>query len=259
VDHGRVQPPQDTHAVARSILGARARGATLDADDIRIPSESAYDVQEALTAVRIAAGERVVGWKLGYTSPAMREALGVREPNAGPLTDAMVFESPAMLPGGLLQPRVEPELAVILDEEGTIAEVRPALEVVDSVWAGYRFDWAHNTADGSSAAAAVLSSRSVMPRWIADATVVLTNSVGDRASQRIADQVPDLVGVVDWLRALLAARGQQLAGGSVVLTGGLVAPIGLPPGGWAQACFSTGDGEDIVVTANRPPDPTPRA
>ena len=72
----------------------------------------AYAVQSEVTAMRLARGERVAGWKLGYTSAAMRTQMGVGEPNFGPLTDAMLLPSGATLPAGALQPRVEPEVGL---------------------------------------------------------------------------------------------------------------------------------------------------
>ena len=238
---------------AREILAARAAGAPIDSSTVAVSDQQAYDVQSLVTSARLTSGERVVGWKLGYTSAAMREALGIQQPNAGPLTDAMVFTSPARL-ADRLQPRAEPEIAVVLDAEGAIAELIPALEIVDSVWRDYRFDWAHNTADGSSAAAAVLAAMPVYRGWLDDATVVLSNSSGEEARGRVIDQLPDLDVVVAWLGNLLRERGEVLAEASVVLTGGLLAPIDLPAGGWARARFAhpSRSFEDVVVEAHRP-------
>ncbi len=245
---------QTVQGIARAILSARAAGEPIPAESLPVDALHAYDVQAIVTSARLSAGEVVTGWKLGYTSEAMREALGIDEPNAGPLTDAMVFTSPAQLPGSLLQPRVEPEIAVVLDGDGGIRELRPALEVVDSVWADYIFDWAHNTADGSSAAAAVLAPSAIDRGWLTSAEVVLTNSDGSESRGRVADQVPDLEAVVGWLRDLLEPRGPRLTAGCVILTGGLLAPIPLPAGGWARARFTNSrtQDDDIVVEARRP-------
>jgi 2-keto-4-pentenoate hydratase len=239
---------------ARAILAARAAGVPIEAASVPVAAEEAYAVQDVLTARRVSSGERVVGWKLGYTSAAMREALGIHEPNAGPLTDAMVLASPACLPPSLIQPRAEPEIAVVIDENGAVSRLLPALEVVDSVWTDYRFDWAHNTADGSSAAAAVLATRTRDREWLDAVEVVLSNSAGSESRGRVADQLPDLEAVVTWLGALLPARGSRLAAGCVVLTGGLLAPMPLPAGGWVRARF-THEGtphDDVVVEAHRP-------
>jgi 2-keto-4-pentenoate hydratase len=228
----------DQH-VADAIVEARRAGRTMDAGSIPIDDDCAYAVQELVTSARMGPGERIVGWKLGYTSAVMRAALGIDSPNAGPLTDAMVHDSPARIGAGLLQPRVEPEIAVVLDADGRIAQARPALEVVDSVWSGYRFDWAHNTADGSSAAAAVVGPGAVGTDWLASATVTLTSSSGHRSSGSVAAQLPDLEATVAWLQGLLRERGRPLPAGAIVLTGGLLAPVELPVGGWVRARFAS--------------------
>ena len=123
----------------------------------------AYRIQDQMTALRLADGERLAGWKLGYTSAVMRAQMGIEAPNFGPLTDAMLLGSPAVLPAGALQPRVEPEIGLRLgrrlavpcsvsDVLGACDAALACLEIVDSVWSGYRFTLEDNTADGSSAA-----------------------------------------------------------------------------------------------------------
>jgi len=159
---------------SRRLLDAPLSGGAGTLDD-------AYAVQREVTALRLGRGERVVGWKLGYTSRAMREQMGVAEPNLGPLTDVMLLDGtsreaggrPAVVPGAAVQPRVEPEIALrlgrplapgctvddVLDacrgagagRDASRAGAFACLEVVDSVWSGYRFRLEDNTSDGSSA------------------------------------------------------------------------------------------------------------
>ena len=107
----------DHAAAARSLRSARRAGRTLDVLLSRSPGLSladAYRIQDQMTALRLADGERLAGWKLGYTSAVMRAQMGIEAPNFGPLTDAMLLGSPAVLPAGALQPRVEPEIGLRL-------------------------------------------------------------------------------------------------------------------------------------------------
>ena len=105
-------------------------------------------MQDALTRRRLGRGDALAGWKLGYTTEAMRVQMGIAEPNFGPLLASM-HAGRALL--GTIHPRVEPEIALILDRDpGPHASAEDvlrccrsahlALELVDSVWAGYRFD-----------------------------------------------------------------------------------------------------------------------
>jgi 2-keto-4-pentenoate hydratase len=156
----------DPLTAARVLRRARRTGLTFDAlisEELSLSLADAYRVQDQVTALRLAGGERRAGWKLGYTSAVMRAQMGIAAPNFGPLTDAMLLGSPARLPAGALQPRVEPEIGLRLGR-GLVApcSVEAALEacdaalacleIVDSVWSGYRFTLEDNTADGSSAA-----------------------------------------------------------------------------------------------------------
>jgi 2-keto-4-pentenoate hydratase len=107
----------DTFAVAGTLYRARQAGSTLDqllSAELGLSLADAYRVQDQMTAIRLASGERITGWKLGYTSAVMRAQMGVASPNFGPLTDVMILDSPAVLPSGALQPRVEPEIGLRL-------------------------------------------------------------------------------------------------------------------------------------------------
>lgn len=225
-----------TH-VADAIAGARARRRTLDASAYEVSDDDAYAVQDALTSRRLTAGESVLGWKLGYTTAAMRLAMGVDAPNLGPLTDRMVLASPAATSARLIQPRVEPEIAVRLRADGSIASRHLALEVVDSVWEGYRFTWAHNTADGSSAALAVLAADE-LPADLVGQEVVLRTSDGAESATVLGADTADPADTVDWLLTELADRSCDVPEGAVVLTGGLLAPLPLSDGGWAEATLA---------------------
>lgn len=226
---------EEARQLAERILAARARGpeGCLDAAALPIADEQAYEVQSHLTAARLSRGERIVGWKLGYTSDAMRGQMGIDEPNFGPLTDAMIVIDGGVLPPAR-QPKVEPEIAIVMGEGGSVAEARIALEVVDSVWCDYRFTWAHNTADGSSAAYVVLGS--TLPLLgLAQAQVELLRN-GDPAGSGFGDAaMGDPLAAVGWLIDELAARGTRLVPGDVVITGGLCAAVPFEVGDVVEA------------------------
>lgn len=80
--------------------------------------ETAYRVQKAAVARRIAGGARIVGHKAGVTSLAMQEQMGVDEPDSGVLLDDMVLPTGSALARcALMQPRVEAEIAFRLGSE----------------------------------------------------------------------------------------------------------------------------------------------
>ena len=239
----------DPASVARRLVDARTSGHPLDVpltDEVPLTLDDAYAVQREVTALRTARGERVVGWKLGYTSAAMRAQMGIDEPNLGPLTDAMLLTAPGsstagVVPATALQPRVEPEIAVRLGrglEPGcTVEDVAAAvdgawaaLEDVDSVWAGYRFRLEDNTADGSSAAWVVLGEPVPVDDLPGLAVRLLVDDAEVAAATGAAAGGHPLLGVA-WLATQVVARyGRPLAAGDVVITGGLTAAHPLAPG-----------------------------
>jgi 2-keto-4-pentenoate hydratase len=243
----------DPAAAARVLRRARQAGRTLDVlltDEFEVSLADAYRVQDQVTAARLAAGERVAGWKLGYTSAVMRAQMGIDAPNFGPLTDAMLLGSPALLPDGALQPRVEPEIGLRLarplsgpcSAEAALDACDAALaclEIVDSVWAGYRFTLADNTADGSSAAWVAVGPE--LPRDdLAALPVALSvdGQVVERATGAAAGGHP--AAGLAWLAGQLADRGRGLEAGDLVITGGLTSARPLRDGGRIEAAFGAG-------------------
>jgi 2-keto-4-pentenoate hydratase len=243
----------DAAAAAGALRRARQAGQTLDvllSEEISLSLADAYRVQDQVTASRLTAGERRVGWKLGYTSSAMRAQMGIEAPNFGPLTDVMLLGSPALLPGGALQPRVEPEIGLRLRRrlEGPCSAERAldaceaalaCLEIVDSVWSGYRFTLEDNTADGSSAAWVVVGPEMPLDDLAALPVELSVDGVaGERATGAAASGHP--AAGLAWLAGQLTARGQALEAGDLVITGGLTSAQPLEAGHRIGADFGDG-------------------
>jgi len=256
--------PESPDVLASRIATARSRRAVLPAPlDHRLTPAGAYRAQGLVLAERLARGGGRGGWKLGYTSQVMREQMGIAEPNFGPLARGMILADGAVVASGVTQPRVEPEIAAVLGADvppdasldevrGAVAEWRIALEVVDSVWQDYRFDWSLNTADGSSAAFVVLGDRLVLDDPEADlpaVRVVLARN-GEEAGRGAASAaMGDPVAALAWLVGQLAASGDQVKEGDVVITGGLTPAVPLGPGDRVEAWV---DGaEPVRVSAAR--------
>jgi 2-oxopent-4-enoate/cis-2-oxohex-4-enoate hydratase len=81
--------------------------------------DDAYQISLRMLERRLAAGERIIGKKIGLTSKAVQTMLGVNQPDFGYLTDAMVFSSGAVMPISerLIQPKAEGEIAFILKKD----------------------------------------------------------------------------------------------------------------------------------------------
>src|SRR6201985_3103030 len=150
----------------------------------------------------------------------MRPQRGIEAPNFGPLTDAMLLGSPAVLPAGALQPRVEPEIGLRLGRRLTgpcsVSDVLGAcdaalafLEVVDSVWSGYRFTLEDNTADGSSAAWVAMGPSLPLSGLESLRVTLSVDGEAVESGTGAAASGHPAAGVV-WLAEQLAARGRWL-------------------------------------------------
>ena len=214
---------------------------TLDLDD-------AYAIQLAGTELRLRRGERVVGWKLGYTSIAMRAQMGIEHPNFGPLTDAMLLAHDEDVSPSLIQPRVEPEIGLRLaqplngdvsldDVLSAVGEAFACLEVVDSVYPDYRFRLEDNTADGSSAAQVVVGPALARFDDLDSVAVVLRHNGEHAGSALGAAASGHPAAGVAWLVSQLARQGRQLHAGDIVITGGLTRAVPLDFGDHVEAVF----------------------
>lgn len=214
--------------------------------------DDAYAVQQCLVAAAVADGRRVVGNKVGLTSRVMQEQLGVDEPDFGVLFDDMVLDDGADLatvPYPLVAPRVEAEIAFLLGRDvtgpGTTAvdvlrateAVTASLEVIDSRVANWDIELVDTVADNASSAYAVLGSGLRDPRQVdlALAGVVMRSGgevVGTGAG---AAALGHPANAVAWLANTLAARGECLSAGAVVLSGACHAAVAVAPGDAVEA------------------------
>jgi 2-oxo-3-hexenedioate decarboxylase len=166
---------------AARLAEARHARATLDpfTDTVSGLDEAwAYAVQDEDRRTRLQQGERVVGAKLGLTSVAKQQRMGVDRPIVGFLTDSML---------------VEPEIAFVTsrpidsaldldDVAAHIATVGVAAEVIDSRWTDYRFRLPDVVADNTSAAGVVVGASVPLEDVVDLASLACTVSVTTRSS-----------------------------------------------------------------------------
>ena len=228
---------------------------------------AAMDAASALHDIRIHAGLHAVGWKLGYTSEAMRRQMNIAQPNAAPIYSEWIAAD-SKVARRLMHPRIEPEVCITMGESIRWSSLRPlssdqqvhfvsnriaaahcALEIVDSVWRDYHFTWGENTADGSSAAGAVIGDEIPSLSDLGELTVGLsldrstTDGHTAEASPRVEGHSRDVMGnplnAVVWRIRYLESKGIVLSPGGIVLTGGITASIDFPLESVAHASFAS--------------------
>lgn len=224
----------------------------------------AYEIGRAGIATRVAAGARVVGHKIGLTSKAVQEQLGVSSPDYGALLDDMAVPSGGTIPAGtLIAPRVELEFAfhlgADLGADGVTAAdvlaatdaVQPAIEIVDSRIADWRITLADTVADNASSGAFVLGGERVA---IADVDLPAAEAVlsadGEVVERGRADAVlGDPVRAVVWLANALGALGTTLAAGDVVLSGACTRMYAAAPGNAFRGDFGPFGAVEVTFAA----------
>lgn len=208
----------------------------------------AYAVQRAWHALRIAAGDRLAGHKIGLTSRAMQDMLGVSQPDFGCMWESRRREPQAGIARFeaelFIQPRVEGEIAFLLGAplrgpgidaaavRAATQAIAPCIEVIDSRIRDWRIGLLDTVADNASFGGFTIGGWS-QAKAAEDLTVMPMRMLLDgeevgRATGAAVLGDPALA--VAWLVNQLAVFGVGLAAGDVVMAGALAAAVTLTPG-----------------------------
>jgi 2-oxo-hept-3-ene-1,7-dioate hydratase len=231
-----------------ALISRRHPQATLD---------DAYAIQSALIARKLAAGRRRIGWKIGLTSRAMQQQLGIDTPDSGVLLDDMLFADGATVPPGrFIQPRVEAEIAFLLaaplagdvtrmDVLAATAAVAPSLEILDTrirrsdPATGATRTIVDTVADNAANGGLVLGRERHDPRaqdLRRTGAIVTRDGTVEETGLGAGVLNDPCLGIV-WLARRLATYGQGLAAGDIVLSGSFIRAIEAPSGSRFHADF----------------------
>jgi len=213
----------------------------------------AYAVQSAWMQLKIGAGRRVIGHKIGLTSKAMQRAVKIDEPDFGTLLDDMLYRDGAVIPSGrFLQLRIEAELAFVLDKPlpgpnctlfdvlDATAYITPALEILDARIQRVDRETGHTRtvvdtiSDNAANAALVLGGRAFKPSLL-DADLRRIGAIVSKNGE--VEETGLAAGVLNhpaygvaWLANRLHAHGVTLQPGETVLAGSFIRPIDVAKG-----------------------------
>jgi 2-keto-4-pentenoate hydratase len=205
----------------------------------------AYEIQLINIRQRVAEGARVVGHKVGLSSKAMQQMMGVDEPDYGHLLDEMeVFEDTPVKAGRYLYPRVEVEVGFILAEDlpgadcteedviAATAAYAPAIELIDTRITDWKIKLCDTIADNASSAGFVLGAARVAPADIDIKTIdaMLTRNGEVVAKGRSDAVLGNPVTAVAWLARKVESFGVRLRKGDIVLPGSCTRAIDARPG-----------------------------
>ncbi len=204
-----------------------------------------YAVQQVLNAHRLAAGERPIGHKIGVTSHAVMNLLGVDQPDFGTLFDAMLYRDGGIVPAAaLIQPKAEAEIAFRLkrDLRGPGVTASDVLAATDRVFACFEIvdsrirDWKiriqDTVADNASCGVFVLDERGVDPREVDLLACPMSMEKNGQvvATGNGAATMGSPLEAVAWLANALGRVGVVLRAGEIVLSGALGAMVPVAAG-----------------------------
>lgn len=231
--------------IQRPLLSAEFPEATMD---------DSYAIQRALVDRKLAAGRRVIGWKIGLTSRAMQQQLNISTPDSGVLFDDMAFASGCTVPAGrFIAPRIEAEIAFVMraplagevTREAVLAAtdyVAPALEILDTrivrAEGGKTRTIIDTIADNAANAGIVMGAHRFDPRadlrWVG--AIVKRDGVVEETGLG-AGVLDDPVTGIIWLARRMHHYGQRIEPGQIILSGSFIRAMECPSGAEIDADF----------------------
>ena len=237
--HSTTSSSDSIAAAARALRESRAERRAIPSISATfgiVELADAYAVAEVNTRDRIAGGSRIVGRKIGLTSAAVQQQLGVDQPDFGMLFDDMEYLTGSEVPTSrLMQPRIEAEVAFFVghDLPGVVPSYGeflrclsmcvPALEIVDSAILDWRITLADTVADNASCGLYVLGDQPVEVSRLSLSETPMELRKNDAVASigRGSACMGHPLRAAYWLARAMAERGQVLKAGEVILSGAL--------------------------------------
>jgi 2-oxo-3-hexenedioate decarboxylase len=236
---------------AASLLATESERSPLSEDWPDLDVDTAYAIQDEALRQRRARGETLIGVKLGLTSRAKQQRMGIESPLLAWLTDAMVLPAGVPVPS-LIHPRAEPELVFVLGRRlagpgvtaatalAAVDRVYGGMEIIDSRFTDYRFTLPDAVADNGSSAYFGLGPVGLPPASLdlslEAALLEVDGQIVDTATGAAVQGHP--AEALALAANTLATRGLALEPGWLVLTGGMTDAVPLRPGSRVAAHFS---------------------
>lgn len=233
--------------LARRLRDAYTAGAVPPMRDGLDPldADGAYAVQTINTRFWETQGRRIVGRKAGLTARAVQQQLGVDQPDFGVLFEDMrVADGGFLDPARTIQPKAEAEIALVLDKPlasaattadhvaAAVRSAHAAIEIVDSRIADWKISFADTVADNGSSAFFVIADggRPLDGLDLYSCGMVLEVDGAPASLGAGAACLGHPLNAAAWLASTLAARGEPLQPGDILLTGALGPMVALAPG-----------------------------
>ena len=207
--------------------------------------KAAYAVQQANTDHYLKQGRRLVGRKIGLTSKSVQKQLGVDSPDFGMLfADMALYDGEEIAMSRVLQPKVEAEIAFVLERDLThpgttlaelvsaIAYALPAVEIVGSRIENWNIKLLDTIADNASSGLFVLGTQ---PRKLDQLDLRLCGMAMERRGEPVsfgagAACLGNPLNAALWLARTMVDVGSPLKSGDIIMSGALGPMVGVAPG-----------------------------
>ena len=207
--------------------------------------EDAYDIQWEIRRRKQARGNRIIGLKMGLTSYAKMQQMGVEVPVYAFLADYFsIPDGGTVKTSELIHPKVEAEIAIITNKPlrgpgCTVADVLaateavlPAVEVIDSRYRDFKFDLKSVVADNASSARFVTGGNIKRANEVDMKTLGVVMEINGQvvATGAGAAVLGHPAASVAMLANMLAKRGEEIPAGTFIMTGGITAAMTVKAG-----------------------------
>jgi 2-keto-4-pentenoate hydratase len=213
---------------------------------------AAYQIQAINVEHWRRKGRRIVGRKIGITSPDARRRLGIQEPICGVLFADMIFTSGDEIPANRFHlPKAEPEIALVLKRDLSLRNVTlidvmqscdflvPAIEITDTRYSDAHTRVVDDIADNCSSGIIVLGTAPFSLKNLrVDKTEIFIERNGSRSSKGIGSaSISTALAATVWLANKMMSERMPLRSGDVIMTGAIVEEVALKPGDKITAAF----------------------
>lgn len=238
------------------VAKAQSENQTIEKLTISNPNltvEEAYEIQRMSMEKTLTEQNQLIGWKMGLTSIAKQQQVGVSSAIYGRLTSDMNLKEAVIKADDYIHPRVEAEIAFVFNKElkgnnltplevwPAIENVYLALEVIDSRYENFSFSLPDVIADNASSAKILLSPQAFLPYatdW-SSIKVTLKHNGEDKLKGTGAAVLGHPIYSVIELLNMLAKEGKGILPGQLVLTGGITDAIAIKSGDKIEADYGS--------------------
>ncbi|TCK04290.1 2-keto-4-pentenoate hydratase [Marinobacterium mangrovicola] len=252
------------NAVAQQIIKARAEACAIDPISGAYPHfdmDDAYAIQKLVNAARVDDGGRVVGYKIGLTSKAVQEQLGVGQPDYGVLfADMELRQGEVLDTSGLIAPKAEGEIGfafkndidrsdlTLMELQAEIDFFFPVIEIVDSVVRDWKIGIVDTIADNASSARYMIGTKTFSPRGVDFGELPLTISAPQGEIKGVGRAcLGNPLYATHWLVKKLIELDVPVKRGQIVLSGAMAPMVPITPN--SEIAFDFEGLERLVLTS----------